>query len=65
MMTAYATIVGGVAFDCALSGFVLDYLEYRHGHPPRLPLRYGFLGVLVAIPLMILAIILAIVVRGR
>jgi hypothetical protein len=58
-MLVYSNIVGGLAFACVLLGFVLDHFEYKHGYPSRLPVRYEFLGILAAIPLMILAIVLA------
>ena len=41
------------------------HFAYKYGQPPRLPLRYEFIGVLVAIPLMIAGIIIAAIVHDQ
>ncbi len=42
-------------------GSLFDYTEWKYGKPPRLALRWNFLGVLAAIPIMTAAIVLALI----
>jgi hypothetical protein len=54
-------VFGGLGLACVPLGFLLDYLEGKYGRPPRLPIRYEFIGVLIAIPLTIASIVVGVI----
>jgi hypothetical protein len=54
-------VLAGLGVACWVLGEVFDYTEWKYGKPRRVGLRWNFMGVLAAIPIMIAGIIIALI----
>ena len=61
-MKALCLVLGGLAIVAFVLGCVLDHCEYKYGRPPRLVLRYEFIGVLVAIVFLVAGIVVGLII---
>jgi hypothetical protein len=60
-MNVIAVILGLLGVVLVAAGEVLDYREFRYGRPPRLPLRWNFLGACAGLLAVTAAVVVALI----